>query len=31
MKVRIKKLNDNAVMPTKALADMVQQGGNHEV
>lgn len=31
MKVRIKKLNDKAVMPTKAHADMVQQGGSHEV
>lgn len=31
MKVKIKKLNDNAVMPTKAPAAMVQPGGNHEV
>lgn len=31
MKVRIKKLNDNAVMPTEAQVDMVQQGGSHEV
>lgn len=36
MKVKIKKLDHNAIMPTKAhakgeQADMVQQGGNHEV
>lgn len=31
MKVKIKKLDRNAIMPTEEQAAMVQQGGSHEV
>nr|DAL95420.1 MAG TPA: hypothetical protein [Caudoviricetes sp.] len=31
MKVKIKKLDHNAIMPTEEQAAMVQQGGSHEV
>lgn len=31
MLVKVKKVAKGAVLPTKAHADMVQQGGNHEV